>query len=542
MVVQSSGKLLVKVRQQPFAALLGGAQPMTVPGYRLAPLFEGHRASPMFSATQPADHWLVASPQTGRDEHPWDEAHRAAQARQYSVYVEPDLLQEVPLPPEATARSGLDRDWPPTSPVSPGWHLGDGFTGFERVRAMATGAGVRIAHLDTGYWPPHDSTPRHVRRDLGYNFYENNTNTTDPGVGGLLRNPGHGTATMAILAGNKLDLIYQGQRYLGDFGGAPDAEIVPVRIGPSVVHFYSSAMAQGMDYVLGPSGDPANSNPANRCDAVTISHGGLPSASWADAANHLYEAGVVVAAASGDNFSDLPTRYVVYPAAFNRVVTALGATYDRTPYVTGKIGELQGNWGPDAVMVKAIAGYTPNVAWMKFQSASLFDMDGAGTSASTPQVAAACALWVELYGKTYAAGWQRVEACRTALFRSARATDAGASYLGRGILDVPRMLDPALAATIQQEMQANQIPASAPDDASFPFLRLLLGTGPAAGEEERMYETEAAQIVRRSRNPELVGAYHAYCRGAVLAPAAIARLRQILKAEPTISAALAARL
>src|SRR5208282_6586115 len=35
-------------------------------------------------------------------------------------------------------------------------------------------------------------TPRRIRRDLGYNFYENNTNTTDPGIGGILRNPGHG--------------------------------------------------------------------------------------------------------------------------------------------------------------------------------------------------------------------------------------------------------------------------------------------------------------------------------------------------------------
>ena len=303
--------------------------------------------------------------------------------------------------------------------MSPGWHLAEGFTGFEKVRAIATGNGVRIAHLDTGYWPPQVSTPRHIRRDLGYNFYENNTNTTDPGTGGLLRNPGHGTATLAIVSGNTVDLIYQGKQYTGDLGGAPDAEVVPVRIGPSVIHFFSSAMALAMDYALGPTGDPANSNPANKCDVVTISHGGLPSESWADAVNNLYEAGVVVVAASGDNFSQLPTHLTVYPSAFNRVVTAVGATYDKTPYVTRKIGELQGNWGPDDVMDKAIAAYTPNVAWMLFRTTDGFDMDGAGTSASTPQIAAACALWIQLYGANYAAGWQRVEACRLALFRSA---------------------------------------------------------------------------------------------------------------------------
>jgi hypothetical protein len=162
-----------------------------------------------------------------------------------------------------------------------------------------------------------------------------------------LRNPGHGTATLAIPSGNTVELIYQGVQYKGDFGGAPDAEVVPVRIGPSVVHFYSSAMAQGLDYALGPSGDHGNSNPANKCDVVTINHGGLPAESWADAVNNLYEAGIVMVAASGDNFSELPTHLVVvYPSAFNRVVTAVGATYDKTPYVTGKIGEPKGNWGP----------------------------------------------------------------------------------------------------------------------------------------------------------------------------------------------------
>jgi Subtilase family len=542
MAIQHSGRLLVKTRPQPFHTLLAGAQPFAIQGYRLEPLFRGHQASPMFSATTPAAHWLIATPSVGRDVHPWDEAHRVAGAAQYSIYVEPDLLQEAPSLPAATAQAGMDQDWPPAAPVSPGWHLADGFTGFEPVRGMATGNGVRIAHLDTGYWPPHDSTPRRIRRDLGYNFYENNNDTTDHGIGGLLRNPGHGTATLALLAGNTVDLIYQGQQYRGDFGGAPDAEVVPVRIGPSVIHFFSSAMALGLDYALGPSGDPSTSNPANKCDVVTISHGGLPSESWADAVNHLYDAGVVIAAASGDHFSDLPPNFVVWPSAFNRVITAVGATYDQTPYVTGKPGELEENWGPDSVMQKAIAGYTPNVAWMKFQTTSGFDMDGAGTSASTPQIAAACALWIELYGGNFAAGWQRVEACRLALFGSAVPGNGSATYLGKGLLDVPKMIDAGLAAQIQQQIMGNQVQPQPPDSVSFPFLRLLLNTGPPAGEQERMHETEAAQIVYRSKQPDLVAAFRQHAAGATIAPAAIARLRQMLKAEPDLSDALAARL
>jgi hypothetical protein len=104
------------------------------------------------------------------------------------------------------------------------------------------------------------------------------------------------------------------------------------------------------------------------------------------------------------------------------------------------------------------------------------------------------------------------------------------------------MLDPALAAQIQQEVAANKLQPSPADGASFPFWRLLLGLGPPGSEEERMYETEAAQLVRRSTNSELVVGFHANTRGVALAPVTIARLRQLLKAEPDISVALAARL
>src|SRR5271163_2470477 len=155
---------------------------------------------------------------------------------------------------------------------------------------------------------------------------------------------------------------------------------------------------------------------------------------------------------------------------------------------------------------------------MMFQTNDGFDMDGAGTSSSTPQIAAACALWIQLYGGNYPAGWQRVEACRLALFRSAAQGNGNATYLGNGILDVPKMLDTALAAQIQQQIQENQVQPSPVDSVSFPFLRLLLGSGPPGSEEERMYKTEAAQIVRRSTNRELVDGFHAFTRGVALPP------------------------
>ncbi len=64
-------------------------------------------------------------------------------------------------------------------------------------------------------------------------------------------------------------------------------------------------------------------------------------------------------------------------------------------------------------MKKAIAGYTPNVPWMRYDDTpNGWDLDGGGTSAATPQIAAACALWLAKYGDQFPAGWVRVQACR----------------------------------------------------------------------------------------------------------------------------------
>ena len=112
MAIHYSGNLLVKVRQRPFAGLLRGRQRLAIRGYRLEPLFKAHQATPMFSAAQPADHWLTATANAGRDLHPWDEAHRVARNARYSIYVEPDLLQEAPgapAAPSAAAQQGFDR-------------------------------------------------------------------------------------------------------------------------------------------------------------------------------------------------------------------------------------------------------------------------------------------------------------------------------------------------------------------------------------------------------------------------------------------------
>jgi hypothetical protein len=128
------------------------------------------------------------------------------------------------------------------------------------------------------------------------------------------------------------------------------------------------------------------------------------------------------------------------------------------------------------------------------------DHDGRGTSASTPQIASAAALWIQKFKnqwEAYAEGWMRVEAVRTALFESARLNSADlSSRLGRGMVQAQAALaqTPAAAADLRRQPE---------DSASFAFLRVLTGLGVSALDaRQRMLELEALQLTQRSHELE----------------------------------------
>ena len=102
---------------------------------------------------------------------------------------------------------------------------------------------------------------------------------------------------------------------------------MPVRVANSVVLFWNSSVARGLDYV-----HELCQNAATRVNVVTMSMGGWPGQAWADAINALYEAGVVVVTAAGNNYANAPTRFIVYPARFGRVIAACGVMADDNPY------------------------------------------------------------------------------------------------------------------------------------------------------------------------------------------------------------------
>ena len=467
--------------------------------YRTAPSGSA-RARAARGPTAPA--WLTATPSTTTPRvHPWDVAHQfTSQPPTPEMppvqFVEPDLLQafvyEPPPEPRAMFRFGArvcepgesDSIWPSRAEFA--WHLRDEFSQLASARTHVgapAGNRIRVGILDTGFDPDHSTLPLQLLLELQRDFFDDDVDATDPGVTGLGNNPGHGTATLALLGGRRIEP--QGVPTFDDFlGGAPHAEVVPIRIANSVVHFFSSSMAEGIEYAV-----------ASGCRVISISMGGAPTRRWAHAVNAAYEAGVAIFAAAGNNIRDgLPTREIVWPARFDRVTAVCGVTADKSPYFKSGLEAMQGNFGPAEKMHTAIAAYTPNVPWAEMGCSEVVSPRGAGTSSATPQTAAAAALWLQHQpSPTNTELWQRVEAVRHALFTSADKTPPDLfKFFGQGLLRARGALDVAFDTSR---------PKARKDHVWFPLLNLLTGFDQLPVARRRMLEVEAAQLAVSS--PEI---------------------------------------
>ena len=229
---------------------------------------------------------------------------------------------------------------------------------------------IRIAHIDTGYYPQHPSTPENVNAYLSKSFIRGEAHNK-----GILKvsgkgQPTHGIATLGILAGKHVeprDPIFK--TYKGVMGAIPFAEIICLRIAEKV-HLTDgqslNAFAKAVEYAID-----------EECKVITMSMGGLSNEGMAKVVNKAYEKGVVFVAAAGNNFNTfwdivIPEQ-MVYPARYHRVIAATGVAYNQYPYdfkaqeATEKGGfdgeRMQGNSGPQSLMSNAIAAYTPNVPW-----------------------------------------------------------------------------------------------------------------------------------------------------------------------------------
>jgi len=491
--------LLVKVRTGPggnLAALrsLGTFEPiLEVPA--------GPTAGFGLSASEPAM-WVRAE----AGDNPWDRAHALiaggfAADGNGVIAAEPDIAQSWNTGPEAKSKQACKVE-PQTAAggraVGPhyAWHLDDRYSGLGAARAAVSleeQAQVTIAHLDTGYDPDHAARPANIWTEMQRNFTRDGepNSARDVTPDGPFRNRGHGTGTIGILAGADPQPPPNGAP--NPIGGAPGARVLPVRIADSVVRFTTGTMVEGFAYAL-------------KCgvDVLSMSMGGLASSALADAVNRCYENGIVLVTAAGNFLPNVPSpRTIVYPARMLRVLAATGVMADGRPYFGKQMSAMQGCHGPEAKMDTAIAGWTPNIPWPELGCVTVVDLDGQGTSAATPQVAAAAALWIARYRavlEAYPERWMRGEAVRQALLRSARKRTDGlnerqvSDALGAGAID-------ALAALAVQPMAASALRRAPVASAAWDWLKLLTGRGvglaPEASARGQMLALEILQIAQR---------------------------------------------
>ena len=447
----------------------------------------------------------------GGDINPWDACHAAVQTklgfsgRAQVKFAEPDLDHEWVWKDRTPDAFGLKGECGEPHPQqfrpyegvrgNDLWFLDKDHSGLAAARD-AVGASsplVRIAHLDTGYDPEHVSRPAHLRVELARNFVEGGDDAVDRPGGVIIPSHGHGVATLALLAGDKAE--FHGKKI--SIGGAAHFEVVPLRVAKSVVLFKTSGVAKAFNYVHELWDDPDT-----RCHIITMSMGGLASAAWADAVNALYNRGVFVVTAAGNNFDDLPTRFLVYPARFRRVMAACGVMAQGSPYADLPGWFMQGNYGPKKRMNTAMSAFTPNVPWAKFGCRELFDRNGGGTSSATPQLAAAAALWMQKHRRalddlTGEDAWRRVELTRAALMRSAKNPDEFERKLGAGSLQADKALR-------LRPNQLDDVLKQKEDSAAFALIRGMLGLGIAGGVASEMLELEALQVSQRSQDIEAV--------------------------------------
>lgn len=345
----------------------------------------------------------------------------------------PDVLYAVP--DRIITRASDDPYW------TNQWNLHDTVAGLgvEKAWGRTTGAGQRVAVIDTGRTAHPDLTGRWVG---GHDFVsdvdaagDGGGRDADPTDAGdfcdVEPSSWHGTSvagTIAAVAGNRV----------GVAGVAPGAQVVPVRVlgrcGGTV-----SDLVDAMVWAAGGAvaGVPTNAHPAKVLNlSLTSPVGGSCSPALQDAITMVRARGALVVVAAGNSSA---------PAANHEPGNCQGVFTVAASTVTGARAEYS-NYGPPVALAapggdqaRGVPALGVNSGTVNYGSYGVSEVSG--TSTAAPHVAGVAALlWAASPGLTLA----QVEA----VLRAAAEPAAVCLDCGAGVLDARRALElvPALSS------------------------------------------------------------------------------------------------
>lgn len=303
------------------------------------------------------------------------------------------------------------------------------------------GAGIVVAHPDTGY-TPHPQVLPTLRpnaapaKGYGINFVELD-GKDQPTLDaldlllndGFIPNPGHGTGTASVIAsrqGETVNIAGIPVPVVPDvFGVAPGATILPLRVSTSVVHLSFLRLSQAIEAAI-----------AAKVDVISMSLGGPVSSGRLEAdIQRALDAGIIVISAAGNM---LPT--VVFPAKLPGVLAVAASNPANMPWNLSGLG--------DEVAITAPG----ERVWHCITDLSKQADRGNGTSFATAAVAGLAALWLSYHGKPALLARYGAQglpfAFRLALQQSADSTpsflDGGKGGFGTGIARAEALLNTSL--------------------------------------------------------------------------------------------------
>jgi thermitase len=334
---------------------------------------------------------------------------------------------------------GLGGDKPLACSVSTLW-------GLEMIRApqawalappaggVQFGEGIVVGHPDTGYRPHqeiwHDNpAQRRVRPGDGYDFEDGDPDPLDP----LAKSDshGHGTATASVIMSARATANEETV-----VGTAPSAQLVPLRVSDSVVHFSFKNVVQAIYHAVDRAG----------AHVISMSLGGpLKSNALEAAIDHAISKGVIVLAAAGNVWP-----FVVYPARFDQVIAVAACNCNRKPWSKSANGSAIDITAPGESVWRALS--TKKNGTVEYTIAP-----SSGTSYAVAHVAGGCATWLAFHGRAaliakYGAG-KLAGVFRTLLttvgFNRPPGWDTG--DFGPGIIDMAKLLGAPLPPSIKMK-------------------------------------------------------------------------------------------